>query len=161
MYMMKSLIVYDSLFGNTEKVAAVIAEILGPSAKMVQASAATLVDIENIDLLVVGCPTHGGRPSDNTKKFLASLPVDSLRNVKCAAFDTGLSAEGQKFFLKTVINILGYAAAHTARALQDRGGTIVAEPRVFYVSDKKGPLVSGELDRVVEWTKGILDKINL
>lgn len=156
---MKSLIVFDSLFGNTEKVAAVIAEILGPDAKLVKAAEATPTDVENISLLIVGCPTHGGRPSENTKKFLASLSVDSLKKIKCAAFDTGIPTEGQKFFMRAVINILGYAAAHTARALQERGGMIVAEPRVFYVSDKKGPLVAGELEKVVEWTKEILEKI--
>lgn len=148
------------MFGNTEQVARVIAKVLNNNTVLLKVDQFKMADLEGIDLLVVGSPTHGGRPSEAIKKFLASLPLDSLKDIKCASFDTGISSTGQNIFLKMVINIFGYAAIHIDRALQDRGGIVVAEPRVFFVKDKKGPMNEGELDKVVEWTKGILDKIN-
>ena len=54
---MKTLVVYESMFGNTRAVAEAIAEGLG-SAEVVEVSAAPVVLPVDLELLVVGGPTH-------------------------------------------------------------------------------------------------------
>jgi len=78
----KALIVYDSLHGNTEKIARAIAAALAPSAdvKVLRAGEANPSELESIDLLIVGSPTQGGRPTPAIQDFLTrvSEPAMSL-----------------------------------------------------------------------------------
>lgn len=62
---MKALIIYDSVYGNTEKIARAIAGAMTPSdgVKVLRAGEADPLELESIDLLIVGSPTHGGRPT--------------------------------------------------------------------------------------------------
>ena len=58
---MRSLVVCESLFGNTEAVAVAIAEGLSHYGEsgVLSPDAADLTEIRHVDLLVVGAPTHG------------------------------------------------------------------------------------------------------
>ncbi|MCK4843467.1 MAG: flavodoxin domain-containing protein, partial [Dehalococcoidia bacterium] len=69
---MKALIVYDSVYGNTEKIARAIAEAITPSGevKVVGAGEANPSELASIDLLIVGSPTHGGRPTPAVQNLL-------------------------------------------------------------------------------------------
>ncbi len=153
---MKILIVYDSLYGNTQKVAESVRDGLSnDDIKLVRAKEAKKGDMQGIDMIIVGSPTHGGRPSQETKKFLDSIPENGLKNIKAAAFDTGIPSEGQKFFLKAIINFFGYAAKRIANDLKKKGANII-KSETFFVSGKEGPLVDGELERAKEWGKGLV-----
>ncbi|MFH1367208.1 MAG: flavodoxin family protein [Patescibacteria group bacterium] len=152
---MNILIVYDSQFGNTEKIAKAMAEALTPSApsngaKLIRAGEAKIADLENIDLLIIGSPTQAGRPLPSVKGFLNKIPADGLKNIKVASFDTRM-----KFFF---IKIFGYAADRMAKVLQSKGGNLVVPPMGFIVSEKEGPLKEGELERAAEWAKDIINK---
>ncbi len=63
---MKTLVVYDSVFGNTEKIAQAIASNLGPagSVEIRQASAVVPEQLSGAGLLVIGSPTRGFRPTE-------------------------------------------------------------------------------------------------
>ncbi|MFA5070325.1 MAG: flavodoxin family protein [Patescibacteria group bacterium] len=150
---MNILIIYDSLYGNTEKIAQAVAEALTPSApsnvvKIIRADEAKISDIESIDLLIIGSPTHGGRPSPAIKAFLDKIPADGLKNIKVTAFDTHL-----KIF---ILKIFGYAAGRIVKELQGKGGQLVAAPAGFIVSGTKGPLGQNEMERAAGWAKEIL-----
>ncbi len=58
--LMKALIVYESQFGNTEKVARAIAEGVATSGRVevVAVDTAPTVLPDDVDLLLVGGPTH-------------------------------------------------------------------------------------------------------
>jgi flavodoxin len=58
---MKALVVYESMFGNTEEVAQAIARGLSEhlDVGLVEVSTAPPVITEPLDLIVVGGPTHG------------------------------------------------------------------------------------------------------
>lgn len=157
---MKVLIVYDSVYGNTEKVARTIGEALVSSnkVKVVLAGKASLSDLNSLDILIVGSPTHAGRPTPETLKFLNTLKSDSLKGIKAAAFDTGISSEGKGVGIKLLVKVLGYAAGRIARELEKKGGKLVVPPEGFIVEDKEGPLKEGELNRASEWAKGIREK---
>jgi flavodoxin len=55
----RALVVYESMFGNTEAIAHAIAEGLSPhlSVELVEVSAAPIT-LRDVDLLVTGAPTH-------------------------------------------------------------------------------------------------------
>ena len=145
---MKALVVYDSQYGNTEQIARAIARGIGgeKEVRVVKAAAAVAADAgPGIDLLVVGSPTQGGRPTVPTMQFLDGIPAGGLKNVRVAAFDTRATSWITKLF--------GYAAAKIARNLEDRGGTQAAPPEAYFVKGTKGPLADGELDRATAWGK--------
>jgi flavodoxin len=145
---MKVLVVYDSRYGNTEQVARAIAEALdGTAVRVGQANAATVKDYE---LLIVGSPTQGGRPTPAVKQFVDSFPAGALSNVGVAAFDTRVPAKG---FLKVLFGVIGYAAGKIAAPLRAKGGTLVAPPEGFLVKGTEGPLADGELERAGAWGK--------
>ena len=65
---MKSLIVYDSYFGNTEQVAEAIGQGFGEQAevRVLRASEVTAAHLEGLDCLIVGSPTRGFRATEGS-----------------------------------------------------------------------------------------------
>ncbi|MBE3119047.1 MAG: flavodoxin family protein, partial [Candidatus Atribacteria bacterium] len=67
---MKAMIVYDSTHGNTEKIAEAIAGGMGRGTKVRRPQAVGAEEMRGVDLLVVGSPTLGGRPSKAIQEFM-------------------------------------------------------------------------------------------
>ncbi|HHY95023.1 MAG TPA: flavodoxin family protein [Firmicutes bacterium] len=156
---MKALVVYDSVFGNTEKVAQAIGDSLGAK-EDVAVSRVTDVKLEQIDgltLLLVGSPTRGFKPTKAIVEFLDRIPAGGLKGVRISAFDTRISAEDvNSRFLKTLMRVFRYAAEPIARKLEKKGGTLTVPPEGFIVKDSEGPLKEGELKRAAGWAKSIM-----
>jgi flavodoxin I len=148
---MKALIVYDSVYGNTEKIAKAVAEAITPTGevKMLQTGEANPSELESLDLLIVGSPIHGGRPTPGVQDFLNKTTQQSLKDIKVAAFDTRATSKFAKIF--------GNAAGRIARQLTKKGGVLIASPEGFFVTGTKGPLREGELERAAAWAKSILE----
>jgi flavodoxin I len=146
---MKALIVYDSVYGNTEKIARAIAEAITPSGevKVLGAGEANPSELASIDLLIVGSPTHAGRPTPAIQDFLNKVP--KLQGIKVAAFDTRIPTK--------LVKVFGYAAGRIANNLKKKSGTLIASPEGFFVTGGQGPLKEGELERAAGWAKGILE----
>jgi flavodoxin I len=145
---MKVLLVYDSVQGNTEKIARAMAAALEPAeVKVVRPGEVTPPDLQSIDLLVVGSPTLGGRPTPPMQKFLAGIPCDALKGMDVVAFDTRLKAAWVKIF--------GFASGKIVNILKNKGGRLAVPPEGFIVLGSKGPLKEGELERAATWIKGI------
>lgn len=151
---MKNLIVYDSQHGNTEKVALAITKSL-PTTKAVKISEVNLSDLEKLDLLIVGSPTQGGRPTKDVQRFINQLPPGKLGGIKVAAFDTRFLEKDLNFALRLLVKTIGYAAPKIAKTLVNKGGELIVPPQGFIVEDTKGPLAPGELERASEWVKNI------
>jgi flavodoxin I len=147
---MKTLIIYDSVYGNTEKIARAIGEgiALSGEVKIVRPNEANLSELASFDLLIVGSPTQGGRATPALQEFLNKIPANALQNINVAAFDTRV----KNFIAK----LFGYAAGRIADHLKDRGGQLTAPPEDFIVMGTKGPLKEGEVERAAAWAKGIL-----
>ena len=90
---MRTLVVYDSVFGNTERIAlAVRASLLSAGdATAVRAAEYKPGDLSGVDFLVVGSPTRAFSPTKAVTSFLKGLPEGALRGVKTAAFDTRIA----------------------------------------------------------------------
>jgi flavodoxin I len=144
---MKTLIVYDSVYGNTEKIAHAMGEAIGDEVKLARVGEVDLSELKALDLLIVGAPTHAARPSPATKEFLDKVEARALEGVKVAGFDTRLTNRWARIF--------GFAARGIANGLKKKGGTLVASPEAFYVDGSEGPLSEGELERAAAWGKEI------
>ena len=160
---MKALIIYDSMFGNTERVAQVMATALTDQNQVVARRVGDVnpAEFTGLDLLIVGSPTQGFRPTPAIKKLLASLPAQGLQGVKVAAFDTRIAIEevGSRF-LTVMVNFFGYAAQPIAKRLQKKAGALIAAPEGFIVKGKEGPLKEGELERAAQWARQLTAAIN-
>jgi len=154
---MNILVAYDSYFGNTEKVAYKIAEILGNDASIHRVQDVSMDLLKDLDLFVLGSPTRGFRPSEATKAFLGKLDRNALEGVKVAAFDTRMNPEkvGNPI-LGFMVKIFGYAAKPIADKLVKRGGVLLGEPIGFELVESEGPLYEGELERAETWARGLL-----
>jgi flavodoxin len=133
---MRVLIVYDSTYGHTERIAQAIGEAIDGEVRHV--SAVSPADLEGFDLLIIGSPTHGGFPTEGIHELVKGAPA--VDGVAVAAFDT-----------RTKRTIFGYAAPKIARSMEGSGGILVTPPEGFLVEGKKGPLKDGELERAADW----------
>jgi hypothetical protein len=84
---MNALIVYDSTFGNTERIARAIAGRL-ESALLIRAEEAGTLERPECDLLIVAGPTQRHGVSPALREWLERLPRGALKDVPAAAFDT-------------------------------------------------------------------------
>ena len=144
---MKTLVVYDSMYGNTEKVAEAIGGAIVGDVMVLNAAKANPSELESIDLLIVGSPTQGGRPTPAIQDFLNRVSEPAIKGINIAAFDTRFSTRWVKIF--------GYAAGKIARSLEKLGGTRIVSPEGFFVKGKEGPLEEGELERAASWAREV------
>ena len=155
---MKTLIVYDSYFGNTEQIARAIAAAFDPGECLgvIRVDEVVPEQLAAADLLIAGSPTRAFRPSDGTRAFLKNLPAGALAGRSVAAFDTRLDAEqAPSALLKFLVKLFGYAAKPIAGGLAKKGGRVVAEPEGFLVDGSEGPLPEGELERAENWARSV------
>jgi hypothetical protein len=158
---MRALLVYESMFGNTQEIARAVASglLARMSVDVVEVGAADPGVPGGIDLLVVGCPTHAfgmSRPqtrvqaTEKTDRPLVSAgsglrewldTVDRRADRPAtAAFDT-----------RAKLPLPGSAARAAARRLRRSGYRIAGPPATFYVAGTTGPLLDGEVERAREW----------
>ncbi len=149
---MKSLVIYDSMYGNTEKIAKAIGKAL--KAGVMSIKQVKPEDLKGIDLLLVGSPTQAFKPLPSVTQWLKNLPQGSLAGIKVAAFDTRMDVKKvNNGFLTFMESIFGYAAEKIGKSLVRKGGTQVAKPEGFFVEGSEGPLTEGELERAKAWAE--------
>ncbi len=147
---MKAVVIYDSVFGNTEKLAQSIAAAHGT--KAIPVSQEDTGQLRGVDLLVVGSPTSGFRPTEDIRKLLNGLPKNHLAGMRVAAFDTRIKLETiDSKALRFLVDMGGYAASSIAKMLEKKGGQLAVPPEGFFVAGEQGPLKEGELERAATW----------
>lgn len=154
---LRILVIYDSYFGNTERIAKKIGEtfLLTEEVKVIKVSEVEHRMLTELEYLIIGSPTRAFRPTAAIRNLLKDLP--RLNDIKVAAFDTRISKDDTPSrILKFMVNIFGYAAKPIADSLVKKGGSLVVPPEGFYVMDSEGPLKEGELERATEWANKII-----
>jgi len=170
--MMKTLVVYESMYGNTRQIAEAIANGLQSVSTVAVQRVADVApdDCADADLIVSGGPTHahglsrastrhaaieaGEKPGSGLvvepdaealglRDWIAGLPQMDGRTV--AVFDTRMAARA---FLT------GRASRGLAKKLRRKGCTVLVPPESFLV-DKKSRLFPGELERARKWGAAI------
>lgn len=164
---MKIVVVYESMFGNTHAVAEAIAAGLDPVGEVTVGSttAASFLDLESADLLVVGGPTHMHGLSSKASRRSAQEDAgeDPALDLDADAGGPGLRdwfkklPDGNGRFgaaFDTRVDhaeiITGSAAHGIARRLRHHGYKELLEHESF-VLDGNGPVSDAELQRAREW----------
>jgi len=142
---MKVVIIYDSVYGNTASIAKAMGAAIGGEARVSRVRDVDASNLEPADVLVIGSPTLGGRPSQPIQDLLRDLPESLVKGAKVAAFDTRYTGKFVKMF--------GFAADRIAEHLTSKGALLALPPEAFYVTGKKGPLKDGELERAAVWAR--------
>jgi flavodoxin len=156
---MNALVIYDSAFGNTAKIAQTIGDALGPAGEVAirQVAAVEPEQLAGVNLLVVGSPTQGFRPTAAMSAFLKRVAAEGLSGIQVAAFDTRLATSSIRSSLfRAIIDMFGYAAQRIAKQLTRSGGRLVLPPEGFIVEGKEGPLMAGEQERAANWAKRLV-----
>jgi flavodoxin len=149
---MKTLVIYFSKYGNTHKVAECIgAELkMQTSTQVLNLEDLTSENLQDVDLVIVGSPTHRMNLPEATRVIFDQLPKRVLKSMLFAAFDTSYK---MNWFLNRLT-----AAKKLAQKLQKLGGKRLVPPETFHVMEAKGPLYIGELERAKTWAGMILQK---
>ena len=118
---MKALVVYDSFFGNTEKIALAIGETLASQGevKVIKVSDVQPEHFQGLDIFIIGSPTRKFSPSPGVKTLVKNVPKNSLQGVKAAVFDTRFAMKEieKTAILNFFVKIFGFAAgAHPVAA---------------------------------------------
>jgi flavodoxin len=146
----KAHVVYDSAFSNTRSVAEAVASSLGALATSpVPVGDFRPIDLAAGDLLILGSPINGWRPTPKISELLSSLGDGHLKGVKAAAFDT-----------RVRMFIHGDAAKKMAHTLRDQGADLISEPMPFYVQGSEGPPRRGEIEKAARWGKSLLEALD-
>ncbi len=148
---MNALVVYDSVAGNTARMARVVAEVLARSgqARVVPVRELEAGMLRGVDVLVVGSPTQRRRPTPAMEALVGRLPAEALRGLAVAAFDTRFNMPRW---------MTGSAACAIARALERRGAVRLGRPESFYVLGTEGPLAASEPERAAAWARRLCER---
>jgi flavodoxin len=154
---LKALVLYDSLFGNTEIIAQTIRNTIGQNHEVGIATVGMVIpkQMEGIQLLVVGSPNRQFGSTVEMKNFLDNIPKDGLLGIKVAAFDTRFIQKEAKKLRPIDLKLFGYASERIADQLVIKGGVLVAPAEGFYVERQNGLLVDGEIERAGNWARKI------
>ena len=154
---MNILIIYDTVYGNTEKVAQALQTALsaGNAVSLLKAHAASPAQAQQAHLLLVGSPTHGGRPTEAVKKLLDAIPAGGLKGKRAAAFDTSSAKQGEGWFVRGVIDFFGCASKRISADLSAKAAEVLGAD-TFLVRGREGSLLEGELERAQAWAKALL-----
>ena len=163
---MQALVVFESMFGNTEAIARAVGSGLATKLETAihEVGVAPRVLGESTELLIVGGPTHAfGMSRVGTRETAAGQAGERLvsqgigvrewldalqfprRGVAGAAFDTRIDRP----------RLPGAAANAIARRLRRIGVSPVLSAESFYVSATDGPLLEGELERARQWGESL------
>ena len=165
---MKSLVVYESWFGNTRQVAEEIALALSEEGDTELVTVDVPVpSLHHVDLIVLGAPTHvhglsgrrsreaardqrgeGGEVGIGARDWIERLPLCGGPPV--AVFDTRAH--------KPEV-LVGSAAHGMAKRLRKRGYHLAVDPESFFVRGTPGQLEEGELERAAEWGKALVSEV--
>jgi flavodoxin len=106
---MKPLVVYFSKGGKTGKVAESIAQELQCQTVNI---AENTPDLFDVDLLIVGSGTYGGKPDKKLQEFLEGLKP--VTGGKCAIFTTSGGPNPKSLaFMKEILEAKGYELVST------------------------------------------------
>jgi flavodoxin len=168
---MKSIVVYESYWGNTAAVARAIAEGIGPDARAMSTSEAKGEALAGVGLIVAGSPIIAFQlPTEKTRSDMAKRPDKkapsppdlshpSMRawleglsqgsgGARAAAFETGFKLSP------------GGAAGKILKMLEERGYQPAAKKQRFLVKTSYGPMKEGELDRAKAWGEELAKAVN-
>ena len=151
---MKGIVVYDSSYGNTKKIAEAISDTLKESG--IEADAFYVKDVKKLcpkdyDFMVIGCPTRFGTMSFTVKGFLGKVNGEEWANKPFATFDTELP--------ENIERKEGSAAEKIAEKLREKQMNQLLPVLKAVVLGWKGPLQDGEIEQTKKYARELVFKL--
>ena len=163
---MTTLLIYESMFGNTKAIAGAIRDGMsaaGIEARFLEVGDAPPILAEDVRLVIAGGPTHAfglsraSTRADAARQATGPLvssgaglrewieAVEAATPPQFATFDTKVRRP----------RLPGSAARSAAKQLRHRGWKELVPPKTFFVDGTAGPLLDGEVERAVRWGRGL------
>ena len=145
---MSTIVVYDSTYGNTEKLAKSMGDAMAAGTKVTRANEVNPSDLGRGRLT-------DNRFSDSGRQayaFDSNLPGKVFRQDKrCRRCRVRFAA------FRKMGRVFGYASNKIANSLKQSGGNLIAPPGGFFVKGKSGPLKDEEIEHAADWAKAIVE----
>jgi NAD(P)H-dependent FMN reductase len=126
-----------------------VLQAAGPS-RALSADRLTIADLQDVDLVVLGSPTHKMNLPVALRPLLDGLPKRCLRGKQVAAFDTSYK---MNWLLARFT-----AAPRLLKKMRKLGGKQAVRPETFFVVGREGPLFDGELERAQAWAAALIPR---
>ena len=151
---MKGIVVYDSSYGNTKRIAEAIAETLKESG--IEVDTFYVKDVKRLsakdyNFLVLGSPTKFGTMSFAIKSFLGKVKNEEWMNKPFAAFDTENP--------ENIERKEDSAAEKIAEKLGEKQMNQLLPVLKAVVLGWKGPLQEGEIERAKEYARRLASEL--
>jgi flavodoxin len=156
---MRAMVIYDSNYGNTERVARALARGLekgGATVDCLKIDQVDAGDLRGYEFIAIGGPTHMIRPSKAMKGFLDGLGAVDLKGLKGFAFDTRNESRmnGRQWL------VLENSAARVIEGVLKRRKVEIVRPRhSAKVEGREGPLDDGTEEEFMEIGAEIASKL--
>lgn len=168
----RALVIYESWFGSTRKVAQCVADgygLSGSHVRCVRVDQSTPEDLEGVDLVILGAPTHvHGLSSPATRAEALKWADDPSKEL---SLETGLSSTGMREWLDAAPDddrffaafstradlaelLTGSAARSISRRLR-RKGWREFDPTESFTVPRVGDVTEDELRRAELWGCGL------
>lgn len=156
---MKVIVVYDTSYGNTKKIAETITDTLKDS--KIEVDLFYVKDVKKLnskdyDFLIIGSPTRMGTMSFAIKSFLGRVNSEEWMNKSFVAFDT---ENPENIEQSRVQNKEWSAVEKIAKKLKEKKMNQLLPVLKAHVVGQKGPLVEGEIDRTKVYARDTLTKL--
>jgi flavodoxin len=154
-----SIVIYASRYGNTQKIAEVIAGVLHArgAVHLLSTDEAPARLPAGTDLVVIGGPTEVHRMTEPVVRFFERLEPHALQGVAAAGFDTRL--RGPRW-------LSGSAGEGITHKLRRAGAQVIVPEESFFVKKQSNAaqgetpaLEPGELERAAAWAAALADKV--
>lgn len=152
--LVKVIVIYDTKYGNTQRVAELIAAGIGEGSgiKLVVSNFKEIKDLNTLneyDVILIGAPNHFGAPTKAIKKFIDKLAKIPLQGKKYAGFDTYISKD-----FEMAVKKLEQKVSDKLPSFQQ-----IAPGLSIKVEGMKGPIIEEEIPKCKEFGKKIAGQI--
>jgi len=149
----KVIVVYESKYGNTKRVAETIIEGMNEieriEAVLKEPKHMEPTEVLDYDVILIGSPNHIGGPTRGIKKFIDKLGKIGLEEKVGSVFDTYLGRDFNK------------AVRKMEKRINDKvpGLKLITPGLSIKVGGMKGPIAEGELPKCKEFGKKLATQI--
>ena len=151
---MKGVVIYDTTYGNTKKIAETITDT--PKKSGVKVNIFHVKDVKELsgdyDFLMLGSPTKIGTMSWAVRSFIGKkIKSEEWANKPFAAFDTELESVMKKGGRSATEKI--------SEKLKNKGLKQLQPALKILVLGMKGPLKDGEIEKAKEYAKSLVSEL--
>ncbi|MDH5376295.1 MAG: flavodoxin domain-containing protein [Candidatus Bathyarchaeota archaeon] len=151
--MARVIVVYESKYGNTKRVAETIVEGMSEveriEAVLKEPKHVEPTEVLDYDVILIGSPNHIGGPTRGIRKFIDKLGKIGLEGKPGAVFDTYMGGDFNK------------AVRKMEKRINEKvhGLKLITSGLSIKVGGTKGPIVEGELPKCKDFGKKIASQL--